>query len=31
VTEVVPGYLLNGRVVRPAQVTVAVDPDEDPA
>jgi molecular chaperone GrpE len=31
VAEVVPGYLLNGRVVRPAQVTVAVAPDEDAA
>jgi molecular chaperone GrpE len=31
VAEVVPGYLLNGRVVRAAQVAVAAAPDEDAA
>lgn len=31
VAEQVPGYLLNGRVLRPAQVAVAVAPDEDAA
>jgi molecular chaperone GrpE len=31
VAEVVPGYLLNGRVIRAAQVAVAAAPDEDAA
>ncbi|HXG04234.1 MAG TPA: nucleotide exchange factor GrpE [Candidatus Binatia bacterium] len=31
VAEVVPGYLLHDRVLRPAQVAVAVAPDEDAA
>jgi molecular chaperone GrpE len=31
VSEVVPGYLLHGRLLRPAQVGVAVAPDEDAA
>lgn len=31
VAEVAPGYLLNGRVLRAAQVTVAVAPDQDAA
>ncbi len=31
VSEQVPGYVLNGRVLRPAQVTVAAAPDEDAA
>jgi molecular chaperone GrpE len=31
VSEVAPGYLLNGRVLRPAQVAVAGAPDEDAA
>jgi molecular chaperone GrpE len=31
VNETAPGYLLNGRVVRPALVGVAVAPDEDAA
>jgi molecular chaperone GrpE (heat shock protein) len=31
VAEIVPGYLLNGRVLRPAQVAVAAAPDEDAA
>jgi len=31
VHEIAPGYLLNGRVLRPAQVAVAVAPDEDAA
>lgn len=31
VGEIVPGYLLNGRVLRPAQVAVTVAPDEDAA
>ena len=31
VAEVVPGYLLNGRVLRAAQVAVAAAPDEDAA
>jgi molecular chaperone GrpE len=31
VEESAPGYLLNGRVLRPAQVAVAVAPDEDAA
>ncbi len=31
VGEIVPGYLLNGRVLRPAQVAVAAAPDEDAA
>ncbi len=31
VNEIAPGYLLHGRVVRPAMVSVAVAPDEDAA
>jgi molecular chaperone GrpE len=31
VTETAPGYLLNGRVLRPAMVAVAAAPDEDAA
>jgi molecular chaperone GrpE len=31
VKELAPGYLLHGRVLRPAQVAVAVAPDEDAA
>jgi molecular chaperone GrpE len=31
VSEVAPGYLLHGRVLRPAQVAVAAAPDEDAA
>lgn len=31
VAEMAPGYLLNGRVLRPAQVSVAAAPDEDAA
>lgn len=31
VSEIVPGYLLNGRVLRPAMVGVAAAPDEDAA
>jgi len=31
VGEIAPGYLLNGRVVRPAQVAVTVAPDQDAA
>jgi molecular chaperone GrpE len=31
VAELTPGYLLNGRVLRPAQVVVAAAPDEDAA
>jgi molecular chaperone GrpE len=31
VAEVVPGYLLNGRLLRPARVAVAAAPDEDAA
>jgi len=31
VAEIVPGYLLHDRVLRPAQVAVAVAPDEDAA
>jgi molecular chaperone GrpE len=31
VAEVAPGYLLHGRVLRPAQVAVAAAPDEDAA
>jgi molecular chaperone GrpE len=31
VAEVVPGYLLHGRLLRPARVAVAVAPDEDAA
>src|SRR3989442_9677292 len=31
VSEIVPGYLLNGRVIRAAQVSVAAAPDEDAA
>jgi molecular chaperone GrpE len=31
VAEMTPGYLLNGRVLRPAQVVVAAAPDEDAA
>ncbi|MBI3636926.1 MAG: nucleotide exchange factor GrpE [Candidatus Rokubacteria bacterium] len=31
VGEIVPGYLLHGRVLRPAQVAVAAAPDEDAA
>jgi molecular chaperone GrpE len=31
VGEIVPGYLLHGRVIRPAQVSVAAAPDEDAA
>src|SRR5712691_9048706 len=31
VSEQVPGYVLNGRVLRPAQVAVAAAPDEDAA
>jgi molecular chaperone GrpE len=31
VSEVAPGYLLHGRVLRPAQVAVATAPDEDAA
>ena len=31
VAELTPGYLLNGRVLRPAQVLVAAAPDEDAA
>ena len=31
VAEMTPGYLLNGRVVRPARVVVAAAPDEDAA
>ena len=31
VAETAPGYLLNGRVLRPAQVAVAAAPDEDAA
>ena len=30
VAEMAPGYLLNGRVLRPAQVVVAAAPDEEP-
>ena len=31
VAELAPGYMLNGRLVRPAQVVVAAAPDEDAA
>ena len=31
VAELTPGYILNGRVLRPAQVVVAAAPDEDAA
>jgi molecular chaperone GrpE (heat shock protein) len=31
VSETAPGYLLNGRVLRPAMVAVAAAPDEDAA
>ena len=31
VAEILPGYLLHDRVLRPAQVAVAVAPDEDAA
>jgi len=31
VAEIAPGYMLNGRLVRPAQVIVAAAPDEDAA
>jgi molecular chaperone GrpE len=31
VVELAPGYLLNGRMLRPAQVIVAAAPDEDAA
>ena len=31
VSEIAPGYLLHGRVLRPAQVAVAAAPDEDAA
>ena len=31
VNEIAPGYVLNGRVLRPAMVSVAVAPDEDAA
>jgi molecular chaperone GrpE len=31
VEETLPGYMLNGRVLRPAMVSVSVAPDEDAA
>jgi molecular chaperone GrpE len=31
VAEIAPGYMLNGRLIRPAQVVVAAAPDEDAA
>jgi len=31
VAELTPGYVLNGRILRPAQVLVAAAPDEDAA
>jgi molecular chaperone GrpE (heat shock protein) len=31
VAEMAAGYILNGRVLRPAQVVVAAAPDEDAA